>query len=204
MPSKRIDQIFKELPLPSKLLAIGSLILALSVFLPWYSDVDTFKTGFTYLGVTGPLYLVGFSVLALALVNLVFLSFSVFGFKPKTLKVKNNQVFLFSGLVSLYLLLVVNSIYFHNQFGVNITLKESQFGMFVAFLGMVLNVTGAYLASREKGAAVRAFEEETRGETLVEMPDDQMRMPRNIEQFKDSHLKKTTAEAEPQMYRNDL
>lgn len=204
MPSKRIDQIFKELPLHSKLLAIGSLILALSVFLPWYSDLDSFKTGFTYLGITGPLYLAGFTVLGLALANLVFLSFSVFGFKPKSLKVKNNTVFLFSGLASLYMLLVVNSVYFHNQFGVNITLKESQFGIFVAFLGMVLTVTGGYLATRDKGAAVKAFEEETRGETLVEMPDDQMRMPRNIEQFKDTHVKKSTTEAEPQMYRNDL
>lgn len=203
MPSKRIDQIFKELPMEKKLLTVGSLILFFSVFLPWYSDLDTFKTGFTYLGVTGPMYLLGLSVLALAATNLVFLTLDVYGIKSRYVKAKSSTIYLFSGLTSLYLLLLVNSVYFHNQFGVNITLKESQFGMFIAFLGMALNIIGSYLASRDKVAAVKEFTEETR-DSFVRMPDDQMRMPRNIEQFKDSHLKKDTLEKDPQLYRSDL
>jgi len=157
MPSKSIGQIFKELPTGKKLVGIGSLLLILSLFLPWYSDIDSFKTGDLYLGITGPLYLAGFSMLAMNAFNLLFLSWDIYKNKPEYLKIKKASYFVFCGIFSLYMLVVVNSVYFHNKFGLNITMKESQFGMYIAFLGCALALGGAYLVSRDKGEILQEF-----------------------------------------------
>jgi len=59
----------KRLPFKEKLVLIGGFLVVIGSFLPWYKDLDKFRTGDTFLGITGPLYLAGLIVLVSGLVS---------------------------------------------------------------------------------------------------------------------------------------
>ncbi|MBU0668299.1 hypothetical protein KJ951_02545 [Patescibacteria group bacterium] len=169
MPTKNISQIFGELSFEKKLLGVGSVLLILSLFLPWYQDLDSFKTGDMFLGITGPLYLAGYSLLILAAINIAMLFAEINGRKIPYLSVKPSAFYFATGLFAFFMLLVVNSVYFHAKFGINITLKQSQFGMFFAFIASSFITIGGYLSTRDKASLLREFEDETR-DPLIEFP----------------------------------
>lgn len=156
MSFSRLKETFLSLPKQLKFIGIGSLILAISTLLPWYADLDSYKIGDEFLGVTGPASFVGIVVLLMAGLSFMLFTYHVMGRRLPKLPVREGIVHLATAIESLFLLLVVNSIYFHPKFGVNITLKESRFGMIAAVLGSVLLLVGAYIKnseelSREKG-----------------------------------------------------
>ncbi len=159
MPAKRINEIIGQLSFAKKLLFAGSALMVISLFLPWYNDIDTFKTGDMFLGLTGPLYFAGFSLLAVAILNLsmVFIE-SPTGKLPR-FNVKISTLHLASGIFSFYTLILVCSVYFHAKFGVNITIKQSDFGMFFAFIASSLLTIGGYLTSRDRTVALKEFEQ---------------------------------------------
>ena len=169
MPTKNISQIFTELPFEKKLLGVGSALLILSLFLPWYQDLDSFKTGDMFLGITGPLYLAGYSMLILAAINIAMLIAEINGKKIPYITVKPSAFFFAMGLFTFFMLLVVNSVYFHSKFGLNIALKQSQFGMFFAFIAASFITIGGYLSTRDKASLLREFEDETR-DPFVQIP----------------------------------
>jgi len=179
MPTKRLNQIFKELSFDKKLLGIGSLIMIISVFLPWYQDLDSFKTGDMFLGITGPAYLAGVSLLLLAGMNLFLLSMDYLGKKISWLPMKNGVFYMFVGIFALYVLVLVNSVYFHAKFGVNITLKQSQFGMFTAFIAAGLITVGGYLSLQDKGAILKEFREKTQ-EPMIKVPEQDRKPEKGI------------------------
>ncbi len=180
MPAKRINQIIKDLPFERKLLGIGAFLMAISTFMPWYQDVDSFKTGDVFLGLSGPLYLAGFSILALAVADILLVFMEAAERKIPIKSVKPSTLYLASGLASFYLLLIINSVYFHNKFGVNITNKDSGFGMFMAFIAASLITIGGYLSTREKASLIKEFQEKAQ-ESLIKIPDQNgARKPREI------------------------
>jgi len=154
----------KKLSLPLKLTGIGAFVAFVSVFLPWYSDIDKFKTGDTFLGVNGPLYLIGFLFLGLATFSLVLVMHNVFGKKIPKMPIEEEYAYMFSGAGSLFLLLIACSIYFHSKFGVNITLKQAGIGMIMAFVGASLVVLGGYLKKNKKTVS---FDTEGKLEHLI-------------------------------------
>ena len=151
MSFERIRQRFAQFPFGMKLIGAGSLFLMISTILPWYSDLDQYKVGDSFLGITGPASFVG--------IVIFLLSGSAFGLflaqllerkRPK-LPVKESMYQMFVGLESLFLLVVVASIYFHPKFGVNITLKDPRFGLIAAFLAsMVLSYGGYYQYKKDQ------------------------------------------------------
>jgi len=177
MPTKRVSDIFKELTYDKKLLGIGSLILIASVFLPWYQDMDSFNTGDMFLGVTGPLYLVGFTLLAIGVLNLFLLVSEFSGKKVSYMPFKSSSIYLASGLFIFYALMVVSSVYFHQKFGINITVKQSQFGMFTTFIAASLITIGGYLIGRDKKTLLKEFQDEAKGkvtaEPFIKMPEQE-------------------------------
>lgn len=173
MPSKRVAQIFAELSFEKKLLGIGSLLLFVSTLLPWYQDLDSFKTGDIFLGVTGPLYLAGFSLLAIGALNVVFMSLEMNGKKMPFLSMKFSTFYFMSGLFAFFMLLLVNSVYFHPKFGLNITLKQSQFGMFFAFIAASFITIGGYLTSRDKATILKEFQENVKDDDFIHLPKQQ-------------------------------
>ena len=158
MPTQRIQDKFINLPLPYKIVGIGALITLIGAFFPWYKDIDAFNTGDQFNGISGPLYLIGYIVIGLAIVNLIFTGFHLFEKKIPSLPLKESMIYILTGAISLFLLIITNSVYFHPKFGVNITSKEYQFGMIFAFIGAAMIVIGGVLQSRERGTA-RLIEE---------------------------------------------
>jgi hypothetical protein len=180
MPVKRINQIISDLPFERKLLGAGAILMAISTFLPWYQDLDSFKTGDVFLGLSGPTYLAGLTILAVAIIDILLVFVESSEKKMPLISIKPSTFYLASGLISFYLLLMVNSIYFHNKFGVNITSKDSQFGMFMAFIAASLMTIGGYLATREKSSILKEFQEKAQ-EPMIKLPDqNELRKAREI------------------------
>lgn len=169
MPSKRLNQIVRELSFDKKILTAGSLLMIISAVLPWYQDLDSFRTGDMFLGINGPLYLVGFSLIALAAINLALIYSEFTGIKIPRLPVKKHVFFMFTGIFAFYALILVNSAYFHPKFGINITLKQSQFGMLLAFFSAAMITIGGYLSMKDKGAILQEFREKAE-EPLIDVP----------------------------------
>lgn len=152
MNTSRLKESFTRAPRQSKVMIVAGSLLALSTFFPWYQDVDTYRTGDQFLGVTGPTSFIGFSILALSLASVLLNSYAMLGKKLIKLPWKDSSFHLFASLESLFLLAVANTIFFNPQFGINITLKESQFGMTIALLSCAAFVYGAYLAHKSAKA----------------------------------------------------
>lgn len=150
----RLKETFFRLPKHIKLIGIGSLVLAVSTFLPWYADLDSYKIGDEFLGITGPASFVGIVILLMAGLSFMLFGYHLMSRRLPHLPVREGIVHLATSIESLFLLLVVNSIYFHPKFGVNITLKESRFGMIAAVIGSVILLVGAYAKNREEVAAM--------------------------------------------------
>lgn len=178
MPTRRINELLSSLPFDKKLVVVGSILMVFSLFMPWYQDQDRFNTGDLFLGLTGPLYLAGFSLLILAALNLALIVFDILNRKMPLFSIRSQVFFLIAGLASFYILLVINSVYFHPKFGINITVKQSDFGMFFAFIAASLVTIGGYLAGRDKASLLKNFQQEAQApmvktlsqEPLVKMP----------------------------------
>ncbi len=161
MPQKRFLNLIQGLSFEKKLVAAGSFLLAISLFLPWYQDLDTFHTGDTFSGISGPMYLAGLSFLIIASGNLLLLTINDLGIRLPMASLRSPRTYLYSGIFTFYLLILINSVYFHRNFGVNITMKQSGFGTFIAFIAAALMTVGGYLNTRQKKEIMKAFEEET-------------------------------------------
>lgn len=129
---------------------IGSALLVVSLFFNWYSDKDVFRSGDVYSGLAGPLYFLGFNLLLLGLASggLVVARRMIIGKKLNEDQMGKWQMII--GFFSMYLLIVINSIYFSAQFGLNLINKKSEIGVMIALIGTVLMCTGGYLSFRKK------------------------------------------------------
>lgn len=168
MSTARIKETFVRLPRHTQMIAVGGLLLAVATFLPWYADLDAYKIGDEFLGITGPAKFVGVAILLLSAVSLWIFSYHLTERRMPKLPVREAIVHLFVAGQSLFLLILVNSIYFDPKFGVNITLKESRFGMTMAFIAAMVLLVGAYLKNRDE---VDATDEVGRLEPLIKVEE---------------------------------
>lgn len=143
----RIKETFLRLSKHTKLIGLGSLILLISTLLPWYADV-AFKTTEQFLGITGPTSFIGIMIILFSSFSLWLLSYRLLERRMPRLPFREAIFHLAVGIESLFLLLLVNSIYFHPNFGYGI--KESRFGMTIAFVGAIVLLVGAYFQNREE------------------------------------------------------
>jgi hypothetical protein len=168
MSFARIKETFFRLPKHTKFIGIGALILAIATLLPWYADLDSYKIGDEFLGITGPASFVGIVILLLSGLSLWIFSYRLFERHVPRLPVREAILHLFVAVESLFLLLLVNSIFFHPKFGVNITLKESRFGMTFAIIGAMVLFIGGYLQNKEE---IAKEGEEGKLEPLIKMEE---------------------------------
>jgi hypothetical protein len=198
MPQKRLFQIARELPLRKKLIIAGSVLLAASLFFRWYQDFD-FETGQSFTGLTGPLYLVGFTFLVIASLCLVFTVMDYFNKKITLFKIKTSKLYLVLGIFTFYLLLVVGSVYFDFNFGINLNKKMAGTGMFMAYIAAALITLGGYLEMRGINP-LREFKEETR-EPELKIPVVEQKKP--VENLRRDTVQ-PQEEKTPQTFRTDL
>lgn len=173
MPRRTLTEQVRELPSEQKAVFWGSVAMVVSVILPWYSDIDAFRTGDTYYGITGPLYLVG--LLFFGLGGVMAASLLHYGVRDKIEQIfsKLSNFYLMAGGFCLFLLLLANSVYFHPKFGVNISIKESRFGMILALVGVVAVFVGGYVLRKRQVRYSQHSESssEPKLEPLVTMPE---------------------------------
>lgn len=166
-----------RLDVTRKWLLLGSAVAAIGALLPWYADLDAFGAGDRFLGVTGPLFLVGLMVLASAIFAGIWVLFPALGKRLPSLPVKEGALYTFLGIQDLLLLLVANSVFFHPKFGVNIVLKKTQFGMVITGLGVLIMVWSGYQLYK-KSAIMRSIGMgEMAGEMPVREPEPLVKMP---------------------------
>lgn len=175
MNMRNFQSNFSRLDRGQKIVGIGSLFLVASVFLPWYEDLDAYNIGDRFLGITGPTSLIGLLILVLSGVILLTFVLRLTNRRALRLPLKEHVFNIFVGAQSFFLLMIVNSIFFHSKFGVNITLKESKFGMILAFVGCLFITFGGYLQMREQ----KSLGTEGRLEPLIDLSD--------IEKFHEEH-----------------
>ena len=148
MPQTDFKTRLKSLPLTQKFVLLGSILAMLGAFMPWYSDVDRFKTGDSFLGITGPMYLAGFFVLVGGLISLALILSKLMEKDLPKLPLKEAHIHIFTGGLSVLMLILAASVYFHPKFGVNLTDKNMGFGMMLDFMGVGLVILGGILALR--------------------------------------------------------
>lgn len=163
MPAPSIKHKLLNLPMPQKVIGTGALLALIGAFLPWYKDIDSFNTGDLFFGITGPLYLIGYIIIALSIFALILTGFYLLDKKIPPLPMKESVIYILSGGVTLFLMIIANSVYFHPKFGINITSKEHQIGMLLALIGATAITIGGILQNRESGTSrfIKQFKEET-------------------------------------------
>jgi len=163
--SSRFKKNLKNLSINNKILLISSLAMMISVFMPWYVDIDKYNMGDMFIGITGPLYLIGWIILTLS--SLSFL-ITILRLNEKTiakLSNKESDIYLYSGWISLSLLIISNSIYLHNKFGVGLATKSIEIGLVVGLIASMITLITATLNKKNK---VRIIENITVNNPLEE------------------------------------
>lgn len=139
-----------------------------SVFLPWYKDLDRFNIGATFLGITGPTYLAGFIVMLTGITAAGLTTLKLMNRPSPRLPMTENHFHIFSGALAVLMLVLSLSIYYHSKFGINLTEKSMGIGMILAFIGSGMVILGGVLGMRKKEVS---FEEEGHIEPLIEIQD---------------------------------
>lgn len=202
MIPRRLRKEISLLPSAKKMVGLGSLCLFVSAFLPWYQEKDDYFGNETFLGITGPLYLAGLTILALGAAILAFTFFEIQRKKLPRLPFQEWVFHLLAGSLSLYLLILSNTVYLHPKFGVNLVTKNVGFGVIVAVTGAVLLIIGALQERKSSDPMLYALrddapeKEEVNGkiEPLIQLP----RQPRSVEPLK----REPTVEDKEKEYEN--
>jgi len=158
----------KRLPVKEKLILIGGLLIIIGSFFPWYKDLDKFRTGDTFLGVTGPLYLAGIIILMCGLISAGFIFSRLLGKSTPKLPFHEGYLHLGGAGLSILMIILTTSVYFHPKFGINLTEKTIGTGMLMTMVGVGLIILGSVLAVKKRGVN---FEEEGRLEPLIDVTD---------------------------------
>lgn len=158
----------KSLPLKEKSIFIGSILIALGSVLPWYKDLDRFNTGDVFLGISGPLYLAGFIVLFSALASFGIILFKCMNKQLPKLPLTEKQIHIASLGLTIMMLVLVNSVYFHPKFGINLTEKSIGVGMIMAFIGLGIGALGNIVFYNSKEVS---FDTEGKIEPLIDIED---------------------------------
>src|SRR3989339_1314929 len=151
---------------PHKLMLAGSLLVLISMFLPVYSEMSQWGKGVLYIGISGPLFLAGFSIIILSLLPIIKFLEPSLNWKFKKLKYPFESLAFFSSLQTIFLLILMSSIFLNNEFGVDISVKELRIGIILAFIGAFSALTGIYLFKKSY-----VSEQITEENSFITLPD---------------------------------
>ena len=132
--TQRMKQGFLRLPLRKQVVLLASAGLMISPLMPWYDERNSFGVGDSYLGLQGPFFLIGFMVMGLGAISFFNMFLPLLGKHFFNLKKRGGILSVILGLQSVLLMVVANSVFFHPDFGVNLSTKSTRFGMTFAFI----------------------------------------------------------------------
>lgn len=148
--SRRIKQGFLRLPVSRKAILLSSGLLMVSAFLPWYDHRNAAGIGDTFLGIQGPLFLVGVLVAVFGAITFFNLFLPLMGKNFFKLRRKSGVVSMLLGAQAMFLLLIANSVFYHPEFGSSVAQKSTRFGMVVAFASLFVMVMAGWQANRKE------------------------------------------------------
>jgi len=141
-----IKRNLKNLSLDHKIIGIGSFLVLISCFLPWYQEYVVINSkniiGDEFLAITGPGYLVGVLLALFSVFSLGFIATHVFKFRTPRFSFDEGTMNVFLGVQSLIMVGILASIYFHSKFGVDISNKEVGYGMIMNLIGISFMILG--------------------------------------------------------------
>ncbi len=159
---------FRQLPFYKKLALAGGILTVIGALLPWYKDIDKFKTGDMFLGITGPLYLAGLLVLASGVTCALIAGMRLFRKSEPKLPISEIQIYMAASGFSILMLVLALSVYFHPKFGLNLTEKNAGIGVILSFIGIGLTILGAFAGLKKKEID---FETEGEIKPLIDIED---------------------------------
>ncbi len=168
MPNSFKNRLMK-LPIVSKLVIVGSFVSIVGVFLPWYNDVDKYGIGGIFSGISGPLYLAGTIVLLSGIASFSMIAYRIFDKPIPKIPLKENQFYAFSSSVSLTMLVLSISVFFHSGFGVSLIDKNLGIGVYLGLFGSGIVMLAAIMSMRNRNVS---FEVEGSLEPLIEVNDE--------------------------------
>jgi predicted membrane protein len=148
--SDSLKSRLRKLPLNKKLILIGAFVTAISVFLPWYSDIDQFGSGDVFLGITGPLYLAGLIVLLASAISFGIITLTMFDKPLPKLPLEKDHFYLLNSGLSIFMLVLALSVFFHHKFGYSFPDKSVGVGIILAFIGSFSTMIGAISAVKKR------------------------------------------------------
>ena len=179
-----MKQGFLRLPFVKKAVMASSAATVVSTLMPWYDMRNSVGIGDTYLGVQGPLFIVGMLVLGFGAVSFLNLFLPLAGKSFFNLKRKGGATSMILGAQSLLLLLVANTTFYHPDFGLALSNKTTRFGMMMAFLSAGLMVISGYFARKYEathGEETEFFVEEEVPSAPVSAPNSYAMPERRVQ-----------------------
>jgi hypothetical protein len=144
-----------------KVILVSSFTLCVSTVMPWYDQRNNFGVGDTYLGLQGPLFMIGIVMLLCGAASFFNMFLPLFGKNFFDLKRRTGSVALIMGTQALLLLLVANSIFLHPAFAATVNNKTTRFGMAVAFFSVgAMMISGWWTRRKDRAGVVEEQEEE--------------------------------------------
>ena len=170
--TQRMKQGFLRLPLRKQVVLLASAGLMVSPVLPWYDERNSFGVGETYLGIQGPFFLIGAMVMALGAVSFFSMFLPLLGKNFFNIKKRGGVASVLIGFQSALLMVVATSIFFHPDFGVNLSTKSTRFGMTFAFIMTGFMMIAGWLSSRKESGVEEEmdYEEDVQDVEIEDRP----------------------------------
>ena len=204
---RKAKSLFAGLSQANKGMIIGSFLTIVSLFLPWYHDMDAWGKGATYLGITGPLSIIGLIILIGSSAVFAKIIGQMMGKEMRFLKKFKNLAF-YVAAENIILFVIAASIYFDPKFGVNITLKETAFGLFLCLIGSVMMGLGEDMKNHEPAEReLNVFEEVERNIDRMHKDiarDELAEVPLAEREYREKQTAEAAAEEKAETLRMDL
>ncbi len=196
MPTVSFKKRFAEFPLSKKIVGFGAFLVVIGSLLPWYQDLDKYQTGDMYLGITGPLYLAGFITLFSGGFSLLMIALDFKGRQLKVLPAKPSQIYKTLSFLSVLMLIIAASAYFHPKFGINISEKNAGMGLIISFFGVGAQGFGTLIAKGKTG--------KNRKQDIINEPIENIHLSERDHRHMDDINMVKSSDMNPDEIRSDL
>lgn len=174
MNLRRIKHTLLRLAAEEKVIGIGSLIMLVGTFLPWYSVVMNFDNkSLTETGFSGDLGVVGFVIFLMSLISLIVLVGENLHLPLPQFGYKREQILFFFLGQSFFLTLLTMAIY--TKRSLEFTEAGLRFGVYIVLLGAFFGALSAFaLIQKKKKKEVQEFfaHEQGNDDTEAELAED--------------------------------
>lgn len=158
-----------RLSIEEKVIGIGSIVVILGTFMPWYTTVVlNMDKGMTESGFSGDLGVIGFVAFLFMLMSLGFLMADHLNVRLPRFGFQKESIMLFLNGESAFLLLLVVAVF--TKRSLEFTNAEIRFGLYTALIGAVLATFAAFalIQKRLKKEAKAFFGQEEQAEEIQE------------------------------------